>query len=288
MARRELGASGRRSAGARRPRRRWQGAGVRRRRHLRDNCGAPRQNQKSCLWAWRTAFPPHTGSHTFERLSGQYGFRDTPDSSRCAATRRRTSSATCTGRRVCGFVTSYRNDLPHIYCASQQSARSLTMLMQSTATRATPPCEPSRLRVHLVHHHKSPYANWQRAAPCVRTVCKRILCVGATPTTCFCKQGCCVKPTVKPSLSKAALSGGRRVLRQRARPALRPAEVASEARCSLGHDIRKSLAAHAYWGEYVANCERKIRFCPAAAAPFETLSPQAEGMRSAYGKRCED
>ena len=31
MARRELGASGRRSAGARRPRRRWQGAGVRRR-----------------------------------------------------------------------------------------------------------------------------------------------------------------------------------------------------------------------------------------------------------------
>ena len=150
MARRELGASGRRSAGARRPRRRWQGAGVRRRRHLRDNCGAPRQNQKSCLWAWRTAFPPHTGSHTFERLSGQYGFRDTPDSSRCAATRRRTSSATCTGRRVCGFVTSYRNDLPHIYCASQQSAHSLTMLMQSTATRAwhaalraTPPSRPS-------------------------------------------------------------------------------------------------------------------------------------------------
>ena len=189
---------------------------------------------------------------------------------------------------MCGFVTSYRNDLPHIYCASQQSAHSLTMLMQSTATRATPPCEPRRLRVHLVHHHESPYANWQRAAPCVRTVCKRILCVGATPTTCFCKQGCCVKPTVEPSLSKAALSGGRRVLRQRARPALRPAEVASEARCSLGHDIRKSLAAHAYWGEYVANCERKIRFCPAAAAPFETLSPQAEGMRSAYGKRCED
>jgi hypothetical protein len=64
---------------------------------------------------------------------------------------------------VCGFVTSYRNNLPHIYCASQQSAHSLTMLMQSTATRATPPCEPRRLRVHLVHHHKSPYANWQRA-----------------------------------------------------------------------------------------------------------------------------
>ena len=64
---------------------------------------------------------------------------------------------------VCGFVTSYRNNLPHIYCASQQSAHSLTMLMQFTATRATPPCEPRRLRVHLVHHHKSPYANWQRA-----------------------------------------------------------------------------------------------------------------------------
>ena len=52
----------------------------------RHNCGAPRQNQKSCLCLWRTAFPPHTGSHTFERLSGQYGFRDTPDSSRCATT----------------------------------------------------------------------------------------------------------------------------------------------------------------------------------------------------------
>ena len=196
-------------------------------------------------------FPPPTQGHTLSSVFPDTvrSFRDTPDSSLVVP--RRTSSATCTGRRVCGFVTSYRNDLPHIYCASQQSAHSLTMLMQSTATRATPPCEPRRLRVHLVHHHKSPYANWQRAAPCVRTVCKRILCVGTTPTTCFCKQGCCVKPTVKPSLSKAALSGGRRVLRQWARPALRPAEVASEERCSLGHDIRKSLAAHAYWGEYV-------------------------------------
>ena len=70
----ELGASGRRSAGARRPRRRWQGAGVRRRRHLRDHCGAPRQNQKSCLWIWRTAFPPpHRVTHFRASFRTQYG-----------------------------------------------------------------------------------------------------------------------------------------------------------------------------------------------------------------------
>jgi hypothetical protein len=53
--------------------------------------------------------------------------------------------------------------------------------------------------------------------------------------------------------------------------------LANEDRCSFGHDIRKSLAAHAYWGEYVA--KRGI---------FHQLLAERKAERKACGKPRED